>query len=148
MLLEDDEDSAGELALKRVQWDERWLDAAIKADQPTIVCCLARPNHKAALAYLLNLGEAKKTSDAGLLVRALVRCQYPKVTDFFLSLVARKAKGAKYLDYELQFLFENARHLPIADLPKLDEFAARLDEKFVDHFLEALAPLRTPNSTK
>jgi len=140
-------DSAEEQALKRVKWDERWLDAAIKADQPTVVCCLARPNHKAALTCLLNLGEAKKTSDAGLLVRALVRCQYPKVTDFFLGLVAKKAKGAKYLDYELQFLLENARHLPAADLPKLDEFAAGLDEKFVDHFLEALAPLRTPTTT-
>ena len=47
-----------------------------------------------------------------------------------------------YLDYELRFLLENARHLPAADLPKLDAFAAKLDEKFVDRFLEAIAPLR------
>ena len=138
----DESDSGDKQALKGVEWDARWLDAAIKADQETIVCCLARPNHKAALDYLLKLGEAKKTSDAGLTVRALVRCQYPKVTEHFLDLVARKTKGAKYLDYELQFLLENARHLPASDLPKLEAFAARLDEKFVDQFLEAIAPLR------
>ena len=145
---DDDSDSAAEQTLKKVQWDARWLDAAIKADQQTIVCCLARPNHKAALNYLLNLGEAKKTSDSGLLIRALVRSEYPKVTDVFLNLVTKKTKGAKYLDYELQFLFENARHLPAADLPKLDAFAAKLDEKFMDSFLEAIGPLRTTNQTK
>jgi len=134
--------------LGNVSWDPRWLDAAIKADQPTLVCCLARPNHKAALSYLLKLGEAKKTSDAGLTVRALIRCQYPKVTDHFLDLVARKTKGAKYLDYELRFLLESARHLPASDLPRLDAFAAKLDEKFVDSFLEALAPLRPAKSDR
>lgn len=143
-----DEADPGEAqAIKKVAWDERWLDAAIKADQQTIVCCLARPNHKGALNYLLKLGEAKKTSDAGLTVRALARCQYPKVTEFFLDLVTRKTKGAKYFDYELQFLFENARHLPAGDLPKLDAFAAKLDEKFMDRFLEAIAPLRSAQQT-
>lgn len=132
-------------ALKQVTWDSRWLDAAIKADQPTIVCSLARPNHSAVLAYLLKLGEAKKTSDSGLLIRALVRCAYPKVTEFFLELVTKKTKKAQHFDYELQFLFENARHLPTTDLPKLDAFAGTLDEKFVDGFLEALGPLRTAN---
>ncbi len=140
-----DEDVCGEGTLANVEWDSRWLDAAIKTDQATIVCCLARPDHKAALNYLLKLGDAKKTSDAGMIVRALVHCQYPKVTDYFLQLVAKKVKSAKFLDYELQFLFENARHLPPADLPKLDEFAAKLDEKFVDRFLEAIAPLRPTN---
>jgi hypothetical protein len=134
---------ASEQALKKAVWDMRWLDAAVKADQPTIVCSLARPNHKAALNYLLKMGEAKKTADAGLRIRALMRCGYPKTTEFFLKLVAKKAKASKHLDYELQFLLENARYLPAADLPKLDEFAATLDEKFTDAFLEALAPLRT-----
>jgi hypothetical protein len=141
----EDSDSSDTVTLKKATWDARWLDAAIKANQQTIVCYLARPGHKAALTYLLGLGDAKKTSDAGLLIRALTRCRYPKVTEVFLALVAKKTKGAKYYDYELQFLFENARHLPATDLPKLDEFAAALDEKFVDQFLEALAPLRTVN---
>ena len=127
---------------KAATWDPRWLDAAIKADAQLIVFCLARPNHKASLNYLLKLPKAKEVQDAGFAVRALVHCQYPKVTDFFLDLIATKIKSAKYLDYELQFLFENARHLPAADLPKLDAFAAKLDEKFLDKYLEALAPLR------
>jgi hypothetical protein len=140
-------DAADDQTLRKHVWDDRWLDAAIKADQATVVCCLARPNHKAALNYLLKLGDAKKTSDAGMTVRALVRCQYPKVTNYFLELVGKKTKNAKYLDYELQFLFENARHLPPTDLPKLDEFAAKLDEKFVDAFLVAIDPLRRPNQS-
>jgi hypothetical protein len=144
-IADEDSDSAGAVTLMKATWDGRWLDAAINADQLTVVCCLARPGHKAALTYLLGFGNAKRTSDAGLLIRALTRCQYPKVTEVFLSLVAKKTKGAKYCDYELQFLFENARHLPAADLPKLDQFAATLDEKFVDQFLEGLGPLRAVN---
>ena len=128
--------------LETVQWDPRWLDAAIKADQAVIVSCLATPGHKGAVKYLLNAIKAKGQAQTGLLIRALARCQYPKITDAFLDLVARKAKGTKYFDYELQLLFESARHLPAADLAKLDAFAAKLDEKFVDHFLEAIAPLR------
>lgn len=128
---------------KNVNWDPRWLDAAIKADQHAIVCCLARPEHKGALNYLLKSGEAKKTSGAGLLIQALVRCEYSKVTDYFLDLVTKKVKAAKYFDYELQSLFENIKHLPATDLPKLDAFAAKLDEKFMDKYLEALAPLRS-----
>lgn len=145
---DDDLGADEEQTLKKVQWDARWLDAAVKADEQTIVCSLTRPNHKAALNYLLKLGEAKKMSDSGLLIRALVRSEYPKVTDVFLGLVAKKTKGAKYLDYELQYLFESARHLPAAELPRLDAFAAKLDEKFMDSFLEAIGPLRTTNQTK
>ena len=138
-----DLDATQEQAVMKTAWDARWLDVAIKVDRQSMVCCLARPGHKPALTYLLNVGDAKKTSDSGSFIRVLVRCQYPKVTDFFLALVARKIKSAKYLDYELQFLFENARHLPAADLPKLAAFAAKLDEKFMDKYLESLAPLRT-----
>jgi hypothetical protein len=145
---DDDLDSTPEQALFKVAWDPRWLDASIKADLPSLVCCLARPGHKGALDYLLKLGEAKKTSDSGFLIRALVRCQYAKVTELFLKLIAKKVKGAKYFDFELQYLFECARHLPEADLPKLDAFAATLDEKFVDQFLEALGPLRQAKSDR
>jgi hypothetical protein len=137
-----DPDDSNDQLLRKHAWDARWLDAAIKADQAAIVCCLARPNHKAVLDYLLKLGDAKKSIDGGMIVRALARCQYSKITDCFLELIARKTKNAKYLDYELQSLFENARHLPPADLAKLEAFAAKLDEKFVDQYLEALAPLR------
>jgi hypothetical protein len=75
-------------------------------------------------------------------VRGLVRCEYPKVSDYFLDLVTKKTKAAKYFDYELQLLFQSARYLPVSDLPRLDAFAANMDEKFVDQFLEAISPLR------
>jgi hypothetical protein len=52
-------------------------------------------------------------------------------------------KGVKYVDYDLQMLLASARFLPAADLPKLDAFASKLDEKFVDAYLEAIAPLRS-----
>ena len=128
---------------EQVQWDPRWLDAAIKADHQLIVCCLARPGHQASIEYLLKANQAKAPAQSGLVIRALARCQYPKVTDVFLETVAKKAKGAQHY-YELHLLLESARYLPPADLPKLDAFAATLDEKFVDKYLEALAPLRTP----
>src|SRR2546425_475104 len=42
-MVSDGPDSDEGQALKKVEWDARWLDAAIKADQQTIVCFLARP---------------------------------------------------------------------------------------------------------
>lgn len=143
-------------SLAKPQWDPRWLDAAIKADQSTIVCCLAKPGDQAAVAYLLKLVDAKSQSNtnsarqtqtlaqSGLVIRTLARCQYPKLTEVYLDLIARRTTKAQYVDYDLQLLFQSARFLPAADLPKLDAFAAKLDEKFVDKFLEALEPLR-PN---
>jgi hypothetical protein len=129
----------------KIQWDPRWLDAAIKADQQFIVCCLAKPGHTAAIDYLLKVPEMKNRIGMGLVVRALAQCGHPKITDLFLDLVTKKTKGANYFDYELQLLFQSARHLPPADLPKLDAFAAKLDEKFVDRYLLALEPLRPAN---
>jgi hypothetical protein len=130
-----------------VTWDSRWLDAAIKADRPETVCALARPGHKAVVTYLLKLVEAKSKLRPSLIIEALSRCQYSKITDLFLTLVTKRTKGSKQWDYELQHLIESAQFLPPADLPRLEEFAANLDQNYVDHFLEAIAPLRpTPQS--
>jgi hypothetical protein len=137
-----DTDPSEVQALKKVEWDPRWLDAAIKADHQSVVCSQARPGHKGAVAYLLKTLESKKESQPGLIIEALARCQYPQVTDAFLDLVARRIKNARYLDYEAMFLLESARHLPASDLPKLEAFAAKMDEKYVDSFLEAIEPLR------
>jgi hypothetical protein len=130
-----------------VSWDPRWADAAIKADLPVIVCCFVEPDHKGAITYLVNQTQDKKSDEAGLIIKALARCKYPKVTETFLNAVTAKTKKAKFFDYDLQFLFKSARFLPPADLPQLDAFAANLDEKFIDKYLEALAPLRPPIGT-
>jgi hypothetical protein len=126
----------------KVSWDPRWLDAAIKADLPVIVSCFAEPDHKAAITYLVSQAQDKKSDEAGLIIKALAHCKYPKVTEAFLNSVTARTKKAKYLDYDLQFLLRSARFLPPADLPQLDAYAATLDEKFVDKFLEAIQPLR------
>lgn len=136
--------------LNPVEWDPRWLEAAIKYNHPLIVGCLARPGHKECIHYLLNLADGKQKAGpirpsagyAGMVISSLVRCQYPKVTDVFLDLVSKKLKGAKHIDYETTLLLRNVRFLPASELPRLDEFATKLDEKFVDDFLEALQPLR------
>jgi len=146
-VMDDEPDSVESQDLKKVEWDPRWLEAAIKGDRQTIVCCLAKPGHKGALTYLVRLLESKKVDQSGLVVQALARSQYPKVTDLFLDLVARKTKKASYLDYEGMLLFESARRLPAADLPKLEAFVPKLDEKFTDLYLEAIAPLRPTSQT-
>jgi hypothetical protein len=137
-----DPDTEESDALQKVEWDPRWLDAAIKSDRLLAVWCLAKPNHKGAIDYFLKLLDAKDKSRSGMIIHGLAKCQYPKVTDVFLDLVAKKTKSAKVFDYDLQALFENTRHLPPADLKRLDEFATKLDEKFVDRYLEAIEPLR------
>lgn len=128
-----------------ITWDSRWLDAAIKADRPEVVCSLARPGHKKIVTYLLKLTEAKGRLRPALVIEALARCQYPKLTDLYLGLVAKGTKGSKRWDYELQQLIECARYLPPDALPRLEEFAGKLDQNYQDHFLEAIAPLRATN---
>lgn len=127
-----------------VVWDDRWLDAAIEANESVAVCFLARPGHKGVIDYLLKATDARSNYQAGAF-QALARCQYPKLTDVFLELVQKRAKIKKAYDYDLMSLFDCAQYLPPADLPKLDAFAAKLDEKYVDKFLEAIAPLRPTN---
>jgi hypothetical protein len=135
-------DTSDAQMLKKVTWDPRWLDAAIKADQQIMVCALARPGHKGVTAYLVKLLDVKSDAQKGLIIEALASCQYPKLADAFIAVAKKKSRTAQYYDWELQQLFDSARYLPAADLPKLDEFAGSLDEKFVDKFLEALGPLR------
>ncbi len=131
---------------KPADWDPRWLDAAIKADDRVMVCSLARPNHKGATQYLTALLKNTKDTQPGLALRALARCEYPKLTEAFLDAIkARTAKGLTH-NYFLYQLFEGVKYLPVADLPRLDAFAATLDEKLVDGFLEALGPLRAKAS--
>jgi hypothetical protein len=126
----------------KVSWDGRWLDAAIKADLRVIVCSFAEPDHKGAITYLVNQSQDIKSDEAGLIFKTLARCKYPKVTETFLNAVTAKTKKVKAFNYDLHFLFNSARFLPPADLPQLDAFAANLDEKLVDKFLEAIQPLR------
>ena len=143
---ESDPDAEEADKLNKVSWDPRWLDTAIKLDLPGIVCSLARPDHKATVTYLLKALESNKRGDTGLIVSTLARkCHYPKITDVFLDQVAKKTKKAQYFDFDLQHLFQSARYLSPADLPKLDAFAANVDEKFVDRYLEAIGPLRLAN---
>jgi hypothetical protein len=134
--------------LKRVQWDPRWLDAAIKADDVVLVCCLARPNHAGVIGYLEKAAAGKDRLDSGDVIAALARCQHPRLTDFFLELVTKRMKVKGAFNHELRALMNSAQYLPVADLPKLDAFAAGMDEKFVDAFLEGIAPLRraAPNA--
>lgn len=134
---------ASECAPLKVPFDARWLDAAIKADALELVCALARPNHKGVIPYLLKAAQAKNPTELEEVVEALARCGYAKVTELFLEHATRLAKKNTAYNYELFGLFRCAAVLPPTDLPALDAFAAQLDEKYVDHFLEAIAPLRS-----
>ncbi|MEW6307358.1 MAG: HEAT repeat domain-containing protein, partial [Verrucomicrobiota bacterium] len=89
---------------RKVAWDIRWLDAAIKADNELIVYSLATPNHKGAIAYLLKALESKK-QQAGYIIQTLARCRHPGLTDVFIDLVQRKTKKAQAFDWEIRQLF-------------------------------------------
>jgi hypothetical protein len=64
------------------------------------------------------------------------------MTDVFLEQVTKRTKNAGAFHHEFQVLLNSARHLPPADLPRLEEFAGKLNEMYLDRYLEALAPLR------
>jgi len=129
-------------ALRSAKWDPRWLDAAIKSGHDDIVCALAKPGDKGAVNYLLKVLASKREFHSGQIITALARCQYPKVSEVFVDLVKRKTKQAHYLDYDAMLLFECARHLPAADLPRLEAAVVDLKDDFTSPYLEALAPLR------
>lgn len=152
-----DIDSGEPSPVSNAALDPRWLEASIKADLSAVVCHLARSDNNAAISYLvktLELGPKSRgvaaaglVGQSGLIIQALARCQYPAVTDAFMKAVTERAKKAQHIDYDFQMLFNSVRYLPPADLPKLDAFAAKLDEKFVDFYLEALGPLREKNQS-
>jgi hypothetical protein len=144
---DDNLDSTTTRTVVKVPFDARWLDAVIKADDQDLVCSLARPGHKEAVSYLLKAAQTKKQSDIEWIVEALARCGYPQVTNLFLEHVTRLTKKPDAYNLELQALLRSACFLPAGDLPILDAYATKLDEKFVDLFLEALAPLRITNQT-
>ena len=138
----DSETGASEPDQPRVRLDPRWLDAAVQADIPDLACRMARPGNPKLVDYLLKKLNPK-TEYQGSIIEALAKCQYPKITDAFIDLLQNKTKKAPVLTYDIITLMDTARVLPPTDLPKLDAFAAKLDEKFTDRFLEALAPLRS-----
>lgn len=146
-ITEDYSRSLGLRALQDAAWDPRWLDAAVEADRHLMVCYLARPSHPAAIEYLIESLASGKLVEAPYTIRALSWCKYPKLTDLFLELVAKATKGVRQINWATERLFESARNLPATDLPKLEGFAATLDEKFMEPFLEALAPLRSAAPT-
>ncbi|MBN8246065.1 MAG: HEAT repeat domain-containing protein [Verrucomicrobia bacterium] len=144
------EDSSRNLGLRPLQdaeWDPRWLDVALEADQHLMVCYLARPGHPAAIEYLVKSLASGRPVDAPFSIRALSWCQYPRLTEVFMELVTKSTQGVRQVSWATQKLFQSARHLPAADLPKLESFAATLDEKFMEPFLEALASLRSTAPT-
>ena len=137
-------------SLRKLTWDPRWLDAAIKADNAFLVMCFARPNHQGAVDYLLKYTEPKKKPSQagdlplGFVIRALARCAYTGLADVFVELVTRRLKGtgAQRYDYDLQDLFENARHLPPSAIPQLEALAAKVDDHIVDRLLISIEALR------
>jgi len=144
---EDVASNMGLSVLQAVVWDTRWLDAAIESDQHLMACYLARPGHTAAIEYLVQAAASGNLLGSGRTIRALAWCKYPKLTDVFIELVSKATKGVRQMNWATGKLFESARHLPAADLPKLEAFAGTLDEKFMEPFLEALAPLRSTAPT-
>lgn len=142
-ITEDYSRDLGLRALQGAEWDPRWLDAALEAGQHLMVCYLSRPGHPAAVEYLVNSLGSGRPADAPFTIRALSWCRYPQLTEAFLEQVTRATRGVRQLSWATEKLFQSVRHLPAADLPKLEAFAATLDEKFMEPFLEALTPLRS-----
>jgi hypothetical protein len=129
--------------LRNIKWDARWLEAAIQADATEIVCLLSQPQDKGAHRYLLKQLEKINAVISPLIIETLARCRHPEITDVFIEVVNKAMKRAKTHPWEAHSLLASAKYLPPQDLPKLETFAARLDEKFVDPLLEAIQPLRT-----
>jgi len=125
-----------------VEWDPRWLDAALAAKRSRMVLSLAHPGHQGALDYLLAHEELNFADDIVESIRALVRCRHPKLTDHYLSIYTRAGGKGKRPRFGHDYWTEAARFLPPADLPRLEAFAAGLDPAIAPAFLEGLEPLR------
>lgn len=137
----EDEDSKP----KGVQWDPRWLDAAIKVKNMEVVSEHARPNHAACNALLSevfneSLKKSKDLYDCHESLETMVRIQHPGATDGVLA--ALKKHGGSKLSWGVYWVGRLIPDLPKSAVGPLEELLPKLNDKVIDDLMQYVIALK------
>lgn len=122
--------------------DPRWLDMAVEAGAPDLVCTLARPGHAAANAFLSEqLAASKKTYEALEVLRTMTRVRHPGAADAVISALQKHAKESSH--YHLGYWYgPMIAELPRSAVATLEALLPTLPDKMADGLLESIAALK------
>lgn len=140
----DDDEEASQP--KRIEWDPRWLDLAVEAEEAEVVVQLAQPGHKGAQAFLRKeydrLLKKNDIHDLDDVLEALIRTNHPDSTDCLIEGIKKFTKGKQ--SWGLYWIARQIPDLPPAEaLPKLEALLPSLDEKVVDSMIGFMEELRS-----
>jgi hypothetical protein len=121
--------------------DPRWLDAAVEANAPELVCALARPGNEAVHRFLSGHLAKAKANDGYDLMETMVRIGHPEATDAVIAAIKKESKGTSTYYYGYHYA-RMVADLPRSALPKLEELLATLPDKMVDSLMDSVLALK------
>lgn len=127
--------------------DPRWLDAAVKSNDLSVVMSIAQPKHKGAISLLSKTMDEKlkKKGDSDYemseVLETMNRIDHPKVVDYFLKALEKEGKGTKRY-YYAWWLVHLIPQLPKSAAPKIEALVPSLNERTIDQVIPALEELK------
>lgn len=142
---QDADDDDGDTKPRQIQWDPRWLDAAVKLKDLSLVSHLARPGHSAcnellSQAFAENLKKSKDIYDAHSVLETMVKIQHPAATDSLLATL--KKHGTSKQTWGVYWVGRLIPELPASAIEPLEELLPTLNEKVIDGLMEYVTALK------
>lgn len=137
---------AGAAWTRKSALDPRWLDAAVAAENVTLVCSLARSNHEGCAAFLsraLKSSLAKKDAshDVVQILSTMLKIGHSESTDGLIeAITSATAKKSAY--YHTFWLARLIPELPVAAVAKVEALLPSLPEKVLDEFAPYVQTLK------
>lgn len=128
----------------KIDWDPRWLDAAVKIRSVEMVCSLARPGHAQTNAILAEefarLQKSKDNYECHSVLQTMVRIGHPDAADGVIDTLKKHAKSKSA--WGLYWLGPLIADLPKSTVPRLEEMLPQLDDKLADRILDYITALK------
>lgn len=137
-------------AIDKVEWDDRWLDAAIAEGDLECVMRFADPTHSGLKRFLLDrLQSSSKQRDFDYeqfrIISACLQMEYPEAEDELVAVLKSQSnKTARYHYY--YWLSRTIALLPPAAIAKIEKVLPELSEKLIDEIMPALQELRSKSN--
>jgi hypothetical protein len=128
------------------EFDPRWLDAAVEAEQLDLVAQFARPGHAATNKYLSEqYAKARNKNDSDAVLETMVRVQHPQATPAVLELLEEGAK-ARHPQYEAYRISRWIPQLPPEAAPQIEALLPKLPDNMVDLLMDPVLQLKNKSS--
>lgn len=144
---DDDDDGFDDVITtpKGVNWDPRWLDAAVQIKDSELVQALARSGHADCEKFLsesfaATLKKSKDLYDCGDILQTMVRIQHPGATDAVIETMKKHGKSKTV--WGIYWITRLIPDLPKSAVEPLEKVLPDLSEKLVDELLEPINTLK------